>query len=92
MLFDVFFINTEKQPSPEVNPDTHYGCGIILFSTLGLNTLTVSGKAAFNESGKPQFKDARIFIMFCNPLALDEVIGSKCLLLNMISTARLNNS
>jgi hypothetical protein len=58
---------TEKHPSPLANPDIHCGWGINWFSTRGLSTGVVLGKADFNTSDNPKFKPTFKFTISCNP-------------------------
>jgi hypothetical protein len=58
-------IETEKQPSPSVNPASQLGSGILLLtayslSTKGLNTGFMSGKDSINYLDKPLLIDALI--------------------------------
>ena len=46
-LFRPLLIFTKKKPSPDVNPATHSGLGILGERLLNLGTGTVRGKAAF---------------------------------------------
>ena len=79
-------IKIEKHDSPVQNPAIHSGLKYsILLTTLALFTDDVKGKFSFKFSDKPQFNDAFLLSIFCNP---SKVL---CLLLRMIEYISLNN-
>jgi len=54
-----------KQPSPEVKPATHWGCGLVLWSgNGGLDKTTLLGKASASKGVNPLLREALIFIIF----------------------------
>jgi hypothetical protein len=53
-----------------VNPTNQQGSFITLFKTKGLSIGIISGKAVFNLSGKPKFKEAFIPTIFRNPCSV----------------------
>ena len=83
----------KKQPSPETKPATHWPIFKFLIEypakenagSSGLSAGLILGKANFNLSGKPLFKEALILTISCKPSKV------RCFLSLMISKAFLNN-